>query len=187
MAIKVQHGHVGQIANLPCLRQVSNPPHVAAVARRQRIGRRRAARRGAAVLEFAILLPWLLTIALLCVDFGRFAHYYIAVTNAARAGAGYASNNLFTPATKPRWDAAVRQAVVDELTENPPNRWFDASKLTIPAPLMIQEGGGYWRVQVDVSYPFQTLINWPFLDILGGRKYNEPLILHRRVVMRGTI
>ncbi len=35
------------------------------------------------------------------------------------------------------------------------------------------------RVEVTVSYPFQTLINWPFLP-----GYNDPLIITRTVAMR---
>jgi Flp pilus assembly protein TadG len=118
----------------------------------------------------------LVTIALLCVDFGRFAHSYIAVTNAARAGAGYASIHPVTAASKPAWDAAIRQTVQDELTAN---GWFDAAQLTVPPSLSVDEGNGYHRVTVEVSYPFQTLINWPFLP-----GYNDPLDLRHTVVMR---
>jgi Flp pilus assembly protein TadG len=42
-------------------------------------------RRGAAAVEFALILPLLVTLVLACVDFGQFAYNYIAVTNAARA------------------------------------------------------------------------------------------------------
>jgi Flp pilus assembly protein TadG len=144
----------------------------------------RERRRGSAILEFSLILPLLLTLTLLCVDFGRFAHYYIAVTNAARAGAAYASANVFTTSTQSLWNAQVRQAVVDEMTAN---SWFDASKLTVPSAVVTQEAGGLWRVKVDVSYPFQTLLDWPFLPAVAGRAYHDPLILHRSVVMRGTI
>jgi Flp pilus assembly protein TadG len=43
-------------------------------------------RRGASATELAIILPLFITIVLSCVDFGRFAYTYIAVSNAARAG-----------------------------------------------------------------------------------------------------
>ena len=43
-------------------------------------------RRGVTAVEFALILPLLMTIVLGCVDYGRFAYDYIAVTNAARAG-----------------------------------------------------------------------------------------------------
>jgi hypothetical protein len=116
---------------------------------------------------------------LLCVDLGRFAQTYIAVTNAARAGAGVASSNPVTPLTKPLWDMAVRDAVEDELTEGDGSERFDLNLLTIDPPLIIDEGGGLRRVRIEVSYPFQTLINWPFLP-----GYNDTLTLRKVVVMR---
>lgn len=146
--------------------------------------RRRRLRQGSAILEFSLMLPILLTLTLLSVDFGRFVHYYIAVTNAARAGAAFGSTQWYATGRKPAWDAAVRQAVVDELTAN---KWFDSTKLTVPPPVVTQEASGLWRVQVDVTYPFQTLIHWPFLSAVNGRAYNDPLPLHRRVVMRRTL
>ena len=59
-------------------------------------------RRGAAAVELAMILPVLMTIVLGCVDFGRFAYNYIAVTNAARAGASYAIMNNYSPTTEGR-------------------------------------------------------------------------------------
>ena len=56
-------------------REACHPPRHGAAARR---------RRGSAILEFALVLPPLLMMVLLCIDFGRIAYYYIAVTNVAR-------------------------------------------------------------------------------------------------------
>ena len=136
----------------------------------------RSRRRGSTTLEFAILLPVLLMIMLLIVDYGRFAHTYIAVSNAARAGASIASFNAPTPGSKPLWDFAIRKAVEDELATN---TWFNSGDLVVAAPLLIDEGNGLLRVEVDVTYPFQTLINWL---IFPG--YNDPVDLRRVVVMR---
>lgn len=125
-----------------------------------------------------MLLPLLTTIALLCVDYGRFAHSYIAVTNAAREGATVGAFNPVTPTTRPLWEAAIRRAVEDELDDN---SWFDPSQLTMATPRSVDEGNGLRRVEVDVSYAFQTLINWPFLP-----GYNRPYALRRIVVMRAV-
>jgi Flp pilus assembly protein TadG len=133
-------------------------------------------RRGSITLEFVVLLPVLVSLMLLTVDFGRFAHTYIAVSNAARAGASIGSFSAATPASKPLWDAAIQQAVTDEFATN---TWFDAADLVVAAPLLIDEGNGLRRVQVDVTYPFQTLINWPFLP-----GYSDPVDLRHVVVMR---
>lgn len=131
--------------------------------------------RGSSTLELAIALPLLMSIMLLAVDLGRFAHHHIAVTNAARAGAYYGS---FHPVgNKAAWDADIRQAVEDEMAAN---TWFNANDLVMPPPLATDDGGGLRRISVDVSYPFQTLINWPFLP-----GYNDSRMLRRVVVMRG--
>lgn len=137
---------------------------------------KRSRRRGSITVEFAILSPVLVMLMLLIVDFGRFAHTYIAVSNAARAGASIGSFNAPTPGSKPLWDLAIRQAVEDELATN---TWFNSGKLVIAAPVLIDEGNGLRRVEVDVTYPFQTVINWPFLP-----GYNDPVDLRRVVVMR---
>jgi hypothetical protein len=110
-----------------------------------------------------------------CVDYGRFSHRLVAVTNAARVGAAFGS--LYAvPSDKTAWDAAIRQAVEDELSNN---AWFDASQLTLPAPGYIDEGGGFRRVRVELSYPFQTLVPWPLLP-----GYGDPVPLRGTVVMR---
>ena len=142
--------------------------------------RKNRRRRGSITLEFAILLPLLLTLVVLCVDFGRFAHSYIAVTNAARAGAGYASMHPVTPTTKPAWDAAIRQAVIDELSGN---KWYDdhPDYLAISTPEVIDEGNGLKRVRVEVTFLFHTFLNWPLLPDFDDE---NPIALRRVVVMR---
>ncbi len=133
----------------------------------------RQRRRGVTAVEFAIILPVLVTLVLGCIDFGRMAHSYIAVTNAARAGAGYGSTHTWTSATLGTWKANVRQAVVDEMNQL---NGFDATKLSVTTTATT-ETGGQWRVQVDVSYPFQTVVNWPYVP--------SSLTLRRVVVLPG--
>src|SRR5438034_6510408 len=64
---------------------------------------RRSGRPAVAAVELAILLPVLVLIVLGCIDFGRFAYNYIAVTNAARAGAAYGMMNNYTSSTLSNW------------------------------------------------------------------------------------
>ncbi len=132
---------------------------------------RRNQRPGAVAVEFAIILPLLMTIVLACVDFGRFAHTYIAVTNAARAGAGFASFHPYTVMTRPIWDERTRETVQTEMGSA-----FDASKIDVPSPVVSIDANGFERVRVEVSYPFATLAAWPFLP--------NDLILTRAVEMR---
>ncbi|MGH2428506.1 MAG: TadE/TadG family type IV pilus assembly protein [Candidatus Limnocylindria bacterium] len=55
--------------------------------------RRSRRRRGQALVELAILLPVLLLLLVLAIDFGRVFFTYIGVGNAAREGAAYAAMN----------------------------------------------------------------------------------------------
>src|SRR5687767_1445455 len=49
-------------------------------------------RRGAAAVEFALVLPLLLVLTVAAVDFARVYHYSQIVTDCARTGAMFASN-----------------------------------------------------------------------------------------------
>ncbi len=129
-------------------------------------------RRAATALEFAVILPVLLTLVLGCVDFGRFAHTYIVVTNAARAGASFATVNPYTAETYSLWKDCVRDAVEQEMTGL--NR-FDAEELAV-LTTVIAGTAPQWDAQVEVSYPFQTLIDWPGLP--------NSIELRQSVVMR---
>jgi Flp pilus assembly protein TadG len=141
--------------------------------------RRRVDRTAAAAVELGLLMPLLVTIALACADLGRFAHGYIAVTNAARAGAGHGIMNPFTSATHATWQAQVRQAVSNEMQQViASDARFGADNLNVTATRVFDSGAaGPWRVRVDVEYPFETVVHWPLLP--------NRIELRRRVEMRG--
>src|SRR5574340_571234 len=109
--------------------------------------RPRAWRSGVALVEFAIILPVLITIVLGCVDFGRFAYTYIAVTNAARVGAGLASCKPYSTDARPQWEAEIRAAVAGELQGMP---GFDPARLTIAAPVLSRDSQSMLKVRVEV-------------------------------------
>jgi Flp pilus assembly protein TadG len=133
--------------------------------------------RGLAAVEFAIILPLLMLIILGCVDFGRFAYTYIAVTNATRTGALFGALNPYTTATQSIWGANIRQKVVDDLnalmTADPD---YGPTDLAVTSTRMT-EASGLWRAHVEVSYPFKTVISWPGIP--------SNLTLRRTVEMRG--
>jgi Flp pilus assembly protein TadG len=131
-------------------------------------------RRGTAAVEFILILPVLMILLLGCIDFGRFPHSYLAVTNAARAGAGFGSVNPYTTATATTWKADIKSAVVDEMSKL---NGFDKTQLTVTS-LYIDDGNGLWRVKVTVSYPFQCVVSWPGLP--------TTMTMQQVAVMRGT-
>jgi len=141
-----------------------------------RVYRRRGAastRRGLAALEFALVLPILVTILLGATDFGRFSHSRIAIINAARCGAAYASMNPYDSTNQAAWNAGVKKAVTDELSESVA---FDPAELVVTTTV-IADSGGLRRISVQASYPFEMLVNWPLLP--------SSLELQETVVMRG--
>lgn len=152
-----------------------------------RFAKRKTRLRGVAAVEFAIILPLLMLIILGAIDFGRFAHAHIAVTNAARAGAGYGIMNPFNTAdttAKNVWVTAVTQAVRDELQQViDADTQFNEADLEVTATRVRETDStgtpttsGLMRVTVDATYPFETFIAWPGIP--------SRLNLRHEVVMR---
>lgn len=127
---------------------------------------------GTSASELAIVLPLLLTLCLLSVDLGRFAHDYLAVSNAARAGADYGATHHRTEFTAATWDSNVAEAVTRELESLP---GFDAGQLDVEVENE-ESSDNLDIVTVRVRYPFETAVAWPSVS--------RPLWLERTVVMR---
>jgi Flp pilus assembly protein TadG len=122
----------------------------------QRATKRGPNRAGVAAAELALALPVLVLLVGGCIDFGRFSHVSLTVTNAARAGAEFGGTHPCTPATLDLWEQEVKQAVVNEMATL--DR-FDPARLTVVVTRVTE--GDYPRVEVDVSYPFETVGDWP--------------------------
>lgn len=138
----------------------------------------RGRRVGSATVEMAIILPILLTLGFITCDFGRFAYYHIAVTNAVRAGAAYGAMHPVSDATKDAWDAAITAAVRSEMSAN--TSWYEEDHLAVGVPTVEDDGGlGLRRVTVSATYSFQTIVPWPFLP-----GYSDAKSLRRTVAMR---
>ena len=155
------------------------PPNRAAsrfTAPRARGIKRAGARRrlGVAATEMALITPLLITIVLACIDFGRFGAAYIAITNAARAGAGVGSNSKVSNATLTTWKNKITDAVTNEFTGQ---SGVSATRLSVVVSNPIVESGtNLRRVQVDAQYNFQMLVPWPGLP--------NQVTLRRTVAMR---
>jgi Flp pilus assembly protein TadG len=114
-------------------------------------------RRATAATELALVLPLLLTLILGCVDFGRIAYTYCAVSNASREGAEYGATHNFTAYTRATWQTRLQQAVTAEMSAVP---GFDASQLQVNVSTT-SDAYGLFRVTVEVEYPFTTVVPWP--------------------------
>jgi Flp pilus assembly protein TadG len=112
------------------------------------------ARRGAAAVELAVVLPLLIVLVLGCVDFGRFASSYIAVTNAARAGAGYGIMNNYTSSTLTTWQSGIVSAARAE--------GFLGTNVSVATPVVVLDATtGLRKLQVTASYTFNPIVPWP--------------------------
>jgi len=133
-------------------------------------------RRGASAIELGLLLPLLLTIALGAIDLGRFGYSHLAVTNAARAGAAFASMHDYSTATKPSWDAQLNAAVAAEMASIIGSDPSAAANLVVTTVRTV-ESDGLRRVRVTAQYPFETVVGWPGIP--------EELSLQHSVEIRG--
>jgi hypothetical protein len=132
----------------------------------------RSPRVGATALELALVLPLLIVLCLTSVDFGRFAHAYIAVSNASRAGSEYGATRRYEPSLAALW----QQRLIETVRED-----FGAVGGIEPGQLEVQvwtddDAYGLTRVSVTAAYPFMTTVSWPMIP--------RPLVLSRTVVFR---
>ncbi len=105
---------------------------------------------GQAIVETAMLAPVMITLLLAILDVGRVMYYYIAVSNAAQAGAAYASYN---PAhADPAWISYI------VLHEAGPA--LTSANTTIDGPVTLTSGGMQLK-QVTVTYRFSPIVPFP--------------------------
>lgn len=106
--------------------------------------------RGAAVVELAVLLPLLIFLFVISVDFARVYYFSVTLTNCARAGALYASDP--TTASESPFANVTEAALAD------------ATNLS-PAPTVASTEGtdqyGQRYAEVTVRHTFRTLTGFP--------------------------
>lgn len=148
-------------------------------------------RRGAVVVEMAIIMPLLMLLILGGIDFGRFMYTYIAVTHAAQAGAEVAIMYAYPdpdPSTRTglsNWQLRICKAVADDLVDldpnmatynfapvgsSDPNAYTNSHGLYVSA-FRYGETGGLWRAQITVRY---TWFTWGFFHDFLGLDYVKP-------------
>ncbi len=111
--------------------------------------------RGQALVEMAMIAPFLLVLMLGAIDFGRVYFAYVAVTNGARNGADYAAGGSNAAADL----ASIKAAVVADT-----NELLDVSP-TNPDVTVVTSTDSQGRLYADVSvqYTFTTIFDWPGL------------------------
>ncbi|WP_299442786.1 TadE/TadG family type IV pilus assembly protein [uncultured Phycicoccus sp.] len=128
--------------------------------------------RGAAAVEFALLLPVLFLIIGATIDFGRFFYTQNITVNAAREGArmmalGYP---VGTPATNPSAARRVSQAMIATPTYTATYRFIPASGSPVvngACPTSGAQPGDHVDVTVTVD-TFSFMVLDPAFKILGG-------------------
>jgi Flp pilus assembly protein TadG len=131
--------------------------------------------RGVVMLELALVLTILLMLLVAVIDLGRFTYFYVALTQSVGAGARYASFHPVTTASTASYNAATRNAVLDDMQ----GVWgYDAADLTVSNPVVVTESDSYKfrRVSLAASYQFQPVVAWPGLP--------STITLTRTVTMR---
>jgi Flp pilus assembly protein TadG len=108
--------------------------------------------RGQSLVELALITPILLILILVTVDGARVFTAHIAISNAAREGANYASRS---------YDASENTALIEEAVFEESGAIF--GQFPAVASQVVVDDFGYDAVRVTVTYNFQTLFNFPGL------------------------
>jgi Flp pilus assembly protein TadG len=120
-------------------------------------------RRGTATVELAVILPLLILLVVIGVDFARVYYFDMALINAARTGAQYASAHPDNVAKTEE----IKKVVLADTKNLSPDPEVDIKTAT-------EDGIPY--VTVTVTWNFYTVVDYPGVA--------RPLTLTRSVKMR---
>jgi len=115
-------------------------------------------RHGVATIELAIVLPILITLAILVIDVGHLGYFSYAVSNATRSAAVYASTNRRTEVNVTRWQSELETIARAEFNGM---NGYEASRLSIattPEPSVKMTANEY---SVTCRYQYRPIISWP--------------------------
>lgn len=117
--------------------------------RQRRSDRFYSPRSGTAAVELALLLPLLVLCFALAVDYARIFYYTVTLANCARNGATYGSADVTRAVDQAGIATAARADAVN----------LNSQQLTVASTT---DGGTTpTYVEVTVSYPFATIMNFP--------------------------
>ncbi len=130
---------------------------------------RRRHERGAAAVEFALVLPILVLFVIGgIVDFGRAVHGPGILTNAAREGTRYATVVVKDATTATTYKNAIESRAKAAAGLDPTAQLALTSTFTFNCT-----GPATGTMQVTVTHP---QFNWLFLNVLPGLNNPQPLI-----------
>jgi Flp pilus assembly protein TadG len=154
---------------------------------------------GQALIEYALVLPLVFLLIVNVVNFGGFFCAFIAVSNAARAGADYAIMGFPSagnPPPLPGTAATITNLITTDMSSLP-NRASLAINICQKNSSGISTLAGtctsmpsdpeafYTLTTVDVTYTYQPFI--PLFSAFGVSATIPPTTIHRRAVMRSYI
>lgn len=109
----------------------------------------RHSRRGVAATEFALLLPIVCICFVITVDYARIFYYTMAVTDCARQGAMYGSQNPTNANDTTNIQAVAKRDAGD----------LDSTLINVSSTTDSATNPTY--VTVTATYPFRTITNFP--------------------------
>lgn len=139
-----------------------------------KLDRGRGHDRGAAAVEFAIILPLLFLVIGGVVDLGRALYSQVTLTNAAREGARAAVVGITAGSVETRAMTAIPEGplrAAANVTINPPSGCVGSSD-----PLDV--------VDVEVSAEFDWILLGPALNMIPGEVVSPPSTLGSSASMR---
>jgi hypothetical protein len=130
--------------------------------------RRRRGDRGQAILEFAMVLPFLAALILIFVSFGKAVYYYIELTHAANEGARQAAVDAPDPSKNPQvllpnGDTDLPHYLCQQFGTG--SELYKGSGAVTPAKVVVSYSGGQ-AVGDDVKVSVSTSYSWfPFMNL----------------------
>ncbi len=131
---------------------------------------RAAGRRGAAAVEFAVVLPVFITLVFGMIEYGRMVMVQQVITNAAREGC-----------RKAIMDGATSQEVQDIVNNYLESAGITSATITI-TPSEPSEAGAGEPVTVSVSVPYDQVSWLPAPMYLSGTEMSATCVMRRETV-----
>lgn len=136
---------------------------------------------GNALLEMAIVFPFILIIIAASVDLGRALNQYISVTRVVYEATRYAASvpsletgtHSLADGTAPAGHAAIQERVRVLLRSTDALDFEDITKLETT----LSDNGGQLEVHVDIDFAFNALFNeFTMLNVQGSSKATGPYL-----------